>query len=82
MRTIQISKEWEITRIFDLTEKSAYEPTRFEIAKEGMERIWERPWTGHGIYSFDTSLENSAVAIGVHNVFILVWGGDRNTGYC
>jgi O-antigen ligase len=74
LRTIQISKEWEITRIFDLTEKSAYEPTRFEIAKEGMERIWERPWTGHGIYSFDTSLENSAVAIGVHNVFILVWG--------
>jgi O-antigen ligase len=77
LRTVDVSNQWQVRRIFDLAEngdRGANEPTRLEIAREAIERIWERPWIGHGIFSFDPYFENSAISIGVHNVFLLVWG--------
>ena len=77
LRTVDVSDQWHVRRIFDFAEKldrGENEPTRLEIAQDTIERILERPWTGRGIYSFDPYQENSAVSIGVHNVFLMVWG--------
>jgi O-antigen ligase len=81
LRTVDISNQWQVKRIFDFAEstgRGANEPTRLEIAQQAMERIFERPWTGHGIFSFqllDTlAIEPAAVSIGAHNMFLTVWG--------
>jgi len=81
LQAFDISDQWQINRIFDFkqkTERIANEPTRLEIAQEAMERVWDRPWTGHGIFSFEDlrniPVKSSAVSIGAHNVFITVWG--------
>jgi O-antigen ligase len=81
LRSLDISNQRQVRRIFDFnenTDRGANDPTRLEIAQEAIERIWERPWTGHGIFSFQDlhtiPVKPSVLAIGAHNVFITVWG--------
>ncbi len=81
LQTLNVSNQWQVRRIFDFAEstgRGTNEPTRLEIAQEAMERIFERPWTGHGIFSFqrlDTlAIDPAAVSIGAHNLFLTVWG--------
>jgi O-antigen ligase len=77
LRSIDLSDQWQISRIVDFAEKrdrDSTAPTRLEIAQRAIELISARPWLGTGVFSFDPDLGNTGSDIGVHNVFILVWG--------
>jgi O-antigen ligase len=77
LRTVSVENQWQIRRIIDFAEdrdRDTTELTRLEIAQDALERIFERPWVGSGVFSFDPALGNSGASNGVHNVFLLVWG--------
>jgi O-Antigen ligase len=80
-RSLDLSKQWQLNRILDFSEKrtlGAEDSSRLQIAQEAIERALERPWTGHGIFSFQGpsafSTGSSLLSTGVHNVYIAVWG--------
>lgn len=80
-RTLDLSKQAQLNRLIDFSEKrtrGAEDSSRLQIAQEAIERASERPWTGHGIFSFQGASAFSAMpsvlSTGVHNVYIAVWG--------
>jgi O-antigen ligase len=81
LRILDLSNQWQLNRLLDFSEttsRGAKDSSRLEIAQKAIQRALERPWTGHGIFSFQgasaSPTKPGVLSTGVHNVYIAVWG--------
>ena len=81
LRIFDLSNQWQLNRLLDFSEttsRGATDSSRLEIAQKAIQRALERPWTGHGIFSFQGASASptrpGVLSTGVHNVYIAVWG--------
>ncbi len=76
-RSLDLADNWHLTRILDFSESDSGQATRIDIANMAAAYALGGPWYGYGIFTFqgaNSSVISSALSIGVHNIYLAVFG--------